>query len=168
MMSRRFVASLWAVAIAFGGASAQNAARIRVPPAKQMTVERIGAGAIKLDGRLDDSVWAKAVFHSDFEQKGNDRSYPARVRTEVAFVRDDEALYIGARMQNEAGGASRGLLGRRDDVGNAERILVSLDTQRDRTTAYTFGVTVGGVRVDYTQARDMEGWMDDSFDPVWD
>jgi len=147
---------------------AQDAARIKPASAKQITVERIRAGTVKLDGRLDDSVWKHATFHSDFEQKGNDRSYPPRVRTEVAFLRDDEALYVGARMQNEAGGASRSLLGNRDDVGNAERILVSLDTHRDRATAYTFGVTVGGVRVDYMQARDMEGWKDDSFDPVWE
>ena len=161
-----------AVAIALAelpsSARAQDAARVKPAAVKQMTVERISAGTVKLDGRLDDSVWRHATFHSDFEQKGNDRSYPPRVRTEVAFLRDDEALYVGARMQNEAGGASRSLLGRRDDVGNAERILVSLDTRRDRTTAYTFGVTVGGVRVDYMQARDMEGWKDDSFDPVWE
>src|SRR5512143_892104 len=161
-----------AVAIALAGAppsvQAQDVAHIKAAPVKQITVERISAGAVQLDGRLDDSVWKHATFHSDFEQKGNDRSYPPRVRTEVAFLRDDEALYVGARMQNEAGGASRSLLGRRDDVGNAERILVSLDTHRDRTTAYTFGVTVGGVRVDYMQARDLEGWKDDSFDPVWE
>ena len=57
-----------------------------------------------LDGRLDDAVWKQATFHSDFEQKGNDRSYPARVRTEVAFLRDDEALYVAARMQNDIRG----------------------------------------------------------------
>jgi hypothetical protein len=149
-------------------APAQNAARIKPAPLKQMTVQRVSAGAVQLDGRLDDAVWKQATFHSDFDQKGNDRSYPARVRTEVAFLRDDDALYVGARMQNESGSASRTMLGRRDEVGNAERILVSLDTQRDRTTAYTFGVTVGGVRVDYVQARDLEGWKDDSFDPVWE
>ena len=163
----------WAATVALAGtasnAAAQDAAPkkiAKIAAGKQMNVERM-SGTVTLDGRLDDEVWKHATFHSDFEQKGNDRSYPARVRTEVAFVRDDEALYVGARMQNEAGGASRSLLGLRDDVGNAERILVSLDTHRDRTTAYTFGVTIGGVRVDYMQARDMEGWKDDSFDPMW-
>lgn len=172
MTPRRVNALACAIAVAVAGTppsvAAQDAARAKIAPVKQITVERIRAGTVKLDGRLDDSVWKHATFHADFEQKGNDRSYPPRVRTEVAFLRDDEALYVGARMQNETGGASRSLLGNRDDVGNAERVLVSLDTRRDRTTAYTFGVTVGGVRVDYMQARDMEGWKDDSFDPVWE
>jgi hypothetical protein len=157
-----------AQAAAAKSVAAQNVASPKVPPLKQMTVERMKAGTVKLDGRLDDAAWKSATFHADFEQKGNDRSYPPRVKTEVAILRDDEALYIGARMQSEAGGASRSLLGQRDDVGNSERFLVSLDTHRDRTTAYTFGVTVGGVRVDYMQARDLEGWKDDSFDPVWE
>src|SRR5215216_6695018 len=154
--------------VAAQSVAAQNVAPAKVAPVKQIAVERMKAGTVKLDGRLDDAVWKTATFHADFEQKGNDRSYPARVKTEVAFVRDDDALYVGARMQKEAHGGSRSLLGQRDDVGNAERFLVSLDTHRDRTTAYTFGVTVGGVRVDYMQARDLEGWRDDSFDPVWE
>jgi hypothetical protein len=87
--------------------AAQNVVKVDAAPVKQLTVQRIKAGTVKLDGRLDDTVWAKASFHSDFEQKGNDRSYPPRVRTEVAFVRDDEALYVAARMQNDVAGAPR-------------------------------------------------------------
>jgi hypothetical protein len=176
MRPKRVNMLAWAVAIALTGtplsvspqnAPAQSAAPVAVR-VKQITVEGANAGAVRLDGRLDDAAWAQATFHSDFEQKGNDRSYAPRVRTEVAFLRDDDALYVGARMQNDVGGAPRVLLGRRDEVGNAERILVSLDTHHDLTTAYTFGVTVGGVRIDHMHARDLEGWKDDSFDPVWE
>ena len=172
MKSKRVNTIALAVASALAGtplgAAAQNVVTAEVPRVKQMTVERVNAGAVLLDGRLDDAVWKQATFHSDFEQRGNDRSYPPRARTEVAFLRDDDALYVAARMQNDVGGAPRVLLGRRDDVGNAERFMVSLDTNHDHTTAYTFGVTVGGVRIDHMQARDLEGWRDDSFDPVWE
>src|SRR5262245_16107066 len=158
MKSKRI--NLLALAAAFAvtpwSVTAQNVVKVEAPRAKNMTVERVQAGAVLLDGRLDDAVWKQATFHSDFEQKGNDRSYPPRARTEVAFLRDDEALYVAARMQNDVGGAPRVLLGRRDDVGNAERFLVSLDTHHDHTTAYTFGVTVGGVRIDHMHARDLE------------
>src|SRR5262245_37136511 len=134
----------WLVTVALVGAPMSVAAQSAAPPpavptaprVKEITVQRINGKSINLDGRLDDAIWKQATFHSDFEQKGNERSYPPRVRTEVAFVRDDEALYVGARMQNEAQTAPRVLLGRRDEVGNAERILVSLDTQHDFTTAY--------------------------------
>jgi hypothetical protein len=161
-------ATVVALADAAAGVAAQNDGSAPAPAVKHMTAGRVNAGDIQLDGRLDEVVWAQATYHSDFEQKGNDRSYPPRVRTEVAFLRDDQALYVAARMQNESGGAPRMLVGRRDDVGNAERILVSLDTHRDLTTAYTFGVTAGGVRVDHMHARDLEGWKDDAFDPLWE
>jgi hypothetical protein len=169
-MRRASALAIWfAVAPLSVAAQAAQPVAVTAPPlVKQITVERVNAGAVQLDGRLDDAVWAQATVRDDFEQRGNEGSSPPRVRTEVAFLRDDEALYIGARMQNESAIAPRVLLGRRDDVGNAERILVSLDTQRDFTTAYTFGVTAGGVRVDHMNGRDSEAWRDDSFDPVWE
>jgi hypothetical protein len=137
------------------------------PALKEAGAARITSGAIRVDGILDDDAWAGAAFHSDFHQKGADREFEPRVRTEVAFLYDDEALYVGARMQNEAGRRPRALLDQRDSAGSTERVLVSLDTYRDGTSAYTFGVTIGGVRVDYLSSRDNEGWVDASFDPVW-
>ena len=137
-------------------------------PPKRMSVAKIDRGGIRVDGRLAEEVWATATFRSDFMQRGTDRGFEPRVETQVAFLYDDEALYVGARMQRDPRGGVGPLLGARDNPGNAERILVSLDTYRDRTTAYTFGVTRGGVRVDFVQARDRAGWVDDSFDPVWD
>jgi hypothetical protein len=92
MTSGGLSALAWALAIALAKAppsvSAQDAARVEAAPVKQITVERMSAG-LRLDGRLDDDAWKQATFHSDFLQKGNDRSYPPRLRTEVAFLRAD-------------------------------------------------------------------------------
>ena len=59
-------------------------------------------------------------------------------------------------------------LGRRDLVSQAEHIFVSLDTYSDRRTAYTFGVTASGVRLDRYHPRDDEDFFDVGFDPVWE
>lgn len=142
--------------------------RSETPPAKEIQALRIGANAVILDGRVDEEIWKEVPFRSDFRQKGKDRSFEPRVRTEVAFLFDDEALYVGARMETDGPSGPKEILARRDEVGNSERILVSLDTYRDRQTSFTFGVTVAGVRVDHVQARDNEGWADKSFDPIWD
>lgn len=124
-------------------------------------------GPIRLDGRLDELSWQRALFVSDFLQKGPDRSFPPREETEVAFLYDDQALYVGARMRTTRPERIRALVTRRDDPGTAERLLVSLDTYLDRRTAYTFGVTAGGGRLDHHHPRDSEAAVDDSFDPVW-
>lgn len=130
-----------------------------------MGVER---GAVLLDGRLDDAVWDEASFSGDFMQKGPDRAYPPSQRTRIAFVYDDAAIYVGARMESEAPQDLRTLVGRRDEGGQQERLLVSFDTYRDRRTAYTFGVTTAGVRLDHYHPEDYENRTDDSYDPVWE
>src|SRR6185295_6517541 len=58
-------------------------------------------------------------------------------------------------------------MSRRDNTYQAERISVSLDTYRDRRTAYTFVVTASGVRGDWYHGSDDENDTDESFDPVW-
>ncbi len=50
----------------------------------------------------------------------------------------------------------------------AEYILVSLDTFLDRRTAYTYGVTASGVRIDHQHLSDSESDIDPRYDPVWE
>ncbi len=136
------------------------------------TVKRVETlpvdGGVRVDGRLDDPAWRGARWISEFQQKGKDRGFDPWDSTHVAFVYDDEALYVAGRMWVGDPEHLRALVGGRDAPGNVERLLISLDTYRDRQTAYTFGITAGGTRVDYQHARDNEGWRDDSFDPVWE
>ncbi|MEO8164160.1 MAG: carbohydrate binding family 9 domain-containing protein [Betaproteobacteria bacterium] len=67
------------------------------------------------------------------------------------------------------GWAIQAPLGRRDNVGSqAEHFFVSLDTYHDHRTAYTFGVSASGVRIDRYHPRDDEETADTGFDPVWE
>ena len=58
-------------------------------------------------------------------------------------------------------------MSRRDDVDQAEYVMISLDTYHDHRTAYGFGVTASGVRLDRYYASDDEDNYDTGFDPVW-
>lgn len=122
----------------------------------------------RLDGRLDEATWQTATWLSTFIQREPDEGKPATGRTEVAFVFDDEALYIGARMTTSGASPVRALVTRRDREGSSEQLVVSLDTYHDRRTAYSFGVTAAGVRIDYFHAGDAQGNRDYTFDPVWE
>jgi hypothetical protein len=137
------------------------------PPDKTMTAQRVPSGAVHLDGRLEDEIWESAEFHTDFRQKGKDRNFAPRTETAVAFLYDDDALYVGVRMAADPLSRRRGVMAGRDDPGQAERVLVSIDTYRDFRTAFTFGVTDAGVRLDYVDGRDNESSRNDSFNPVW-
>ncbi len=135
---------------------------------KQATAVRIAPGAIRLDGILDDAVWLQAPAIRDFVQKEPQEGAPPAEATEVRFAWDDTALYVGARMESRQPSAIQAPMGRRDSVdAQSEHILVSLDTFLDRRTAYTFGVTASGVRLDYLHPQDDETVIDTGFEPVW-
>ena len=83
----------------------------------------------------------------------------------MSFAYDDTALYVGARMSSEHA-PIQSPLGRRDDVGQSEYIIVALDTYLDHRTAYGFGVTASGVRLDRYYPADAEDF-DATVEPVW-
>ena len=157
-MSLVFLAGAAAVA------TAQTAPGL-VPKAAGAT--RLVGSVIDMDGRLDDPAWAGASFVGAFTQRDPEEGQPSTLRTEVAFLYDGGSLYVGARMYTPNPGDIRAQVTRRDNAGNSDRILVSLDTYHDKRTAYTFGVSAAGVRIDYYHGSDSEFSRDYSFNPVW-
>lgn len=124
-------------------------------------------GAIELDGSPGEDPWARAEWFDDFVQKEPVQGAEPSVRTEIAFLYDDEALWVGARLEARDPAELERRLTRRDEAGNVERLMVSLDTYQDGRTAYTFAVTAAGVRLDWYHPSDDEYNRDETFDPVW-
>jgi hypothetical protein len=136
--------------------------------AQQVEAVRVTGAAPRLDGRLDDAVWQSAAPATGFLQREPDEGVPARDATEVRFAYDDAALWIGARMRSRDPAAIESLVTRRDREGSSEQLVVSLDTYRDRRTAYSFAVTPAGVRIDYYHPSDFQTSRDYGYDPVWE
>ena len=152
------------------GVAALAAAQPPPPPPlpKQARAVRVHGRQPHLDGKLDDEVWRQAVFIADFAQKEPVQGAPPGDPTEVGFLYDDDALYMGARMHSRDAASIRGLVGRRDAPGNTERIILTLDTYHDRRTAYSFAISATGVRSDYYHSTDNEYDRDHSYAPVWE
>jgi hypothetical protein len=135
---------------------------------KQARAERVQGESIRVDGRMDEEAWLRAEPLKDFVQKEPIEGATPTDDMEVRFLYDDDALYVGARMSSRNDPRIQAPLGRRDNAGQAEHLLVSLDTFLDRRTAYTFGVTASGVRLDRFHPTDNEDHTDPGFDPVWE
>ena len=133
--------------------------------AKQAQAVRVSAGAIRIDGRLAEPVWQTAQPVTDFIQKEPVEGAAPTDSMEVRFVYDDSALYIGTRLFSS--GPIQAPLSRRDDGEQVESIQVELDTYLDHRTAYSFGVTAAGVRLDHYHPTDNEGDEDLEYDPIW-
>lgn len=140
----------------------------RVVSNRAIPASRLTGGSIQIDGLLDEPEWSRAVSSSDFQQKEPREGEPSTCETHIRILYDDDALYIGAVMMAPPVDGIRTSLTRRDNPGNSERILISIDSYRDFRTAYTFGVTASGVRIDYYHPEDKEFSRDYSFDPIWE
>src|SRR5262245_5385814 len=66
-----------------------------VPVPSARAVRR--TAAISLDGRLDDQAWQAATPVTEFTQTDPDEGQPATERTEMRFLFDEGALYVGAK-----------------------------------------------------------------------
>ncbi len=133
---------------------------------KSASAIRIAEDSIDLDGRLDEGGWQTAPPITDFVQKEPIEGAAPTERMEIRFAYDAGALYVGARMYSRA--PVQAPMGRRDDLEEqSENIIVSLDTFLDRRTAYSFGVSASGVRLDRFHRQDDEEAIEAGFDPVW-
>jgi hypothetical protein len=171
-MSKPFVAA-WVVCAAFfalAGSPALARAQAPAGPVDHTQTPRVRAvqraSQVVLDGRLDDAAWSAAPVAKDFRQQDPKEGEPATQRTEVRFLYDEEAMYIGARMYDDMGAAGvRTRLDRRDSQPEGDNILFVLDTFHDHAGRTLFWVNPSGVKMDAGQASPS---ADPSWDPVWE
>ena len=137
------------------------------PTPPPLAVAARATGRITLDGRLDEPDWQAALPARDFRQAQPNEGQPATQRTEVRFLYDDDALYIGARMYDTQGAAGiRTRLARRDNMPNADYVEIIFDTFHDHLGRVDFQVNPSGVKADSYGPNGSN--LDLSWDAVWD
>ncbi|HEV2147294.1 MAG TPA: DUF5916 domain-containing protein [Longimicrobiaceae bacterium] len=120
------------------------------------------SGPVRLDGHLDEAAWAAATPATEFTQQRPSEGAPASERTEVRFLYDEHALYIGARMYDSLGAAGvTSRLVRRDQDPQSDFLRIDFDPYRDRLYSVEFDVNPAGWRGD-------AAGNDGSWDPVWE
>jgi hypothetical protein len=144
------------IATAAGAQSPASATAVRIQQAP------------RVDGRLTEEIWRTAPAVTGFVQREPNEGAPAPDKTEIRFAYDDDALYVGLRMFSRDPKTIRALVTRRDDETSSESSCISLDTYRDRRTAYSFCVTPAGVRLEFYHASDDMDDGDSDWNPVWE
>jgi hypothetical protein len=136
----------------------------RVPPV--VSAVRATAGAPRVDGRLDDAIWAQAEPATRFTQRNPLDGQAATESTVVRVAYDDEAIYIAARMHDSDPSRIVAELGRHDAGLSDDHFEFAIDSYHDHRTAFFFKISSAGVRSDGLYSNDGEGY-DSSWDPVW-
>ncbi|HTE46562.1 MAG TPA: DUF5916 domain-containing protein [Gemmatimonadaceae bacterium] len=140
-----------------------DAHRIPVPSA---TAAR-RSGPIVLDAKLDEASWSAAKPITDFTQVDPDEGKPATQRTDVRFMFDDEALYVGAKMYDTEG--SKGVttrLVRRDATFDSDQFEIVIDGYHDHLSRAFFDVNPSGSKSDFIGLGN--SCCDGSWDPIWE
>jgi hypothetical protein len=178
--ARSMIAQRWLLVLAlapFGAASGQRAANdavaarngnsyghtIAVPSAIATRLR----GHVVLDGKLDEPAWATARPITEFTQLDPDEGKPASERSEVRFLFDDDALYIGAKLYDALG--ARGVttrLVRRDATFNSDYFQLVIDSYHDHLSRAFFEVNPSGSKSDNIGIG--TSCCDPSWDPIWE
>ena len=91
---------------------------VAAQPSSKLAVATRTDRAPRIDGRLDDAVWARARVIEGFTQSRPLPGAAATERTLVYIVYDDEALYVGARLLRARPSDIAKTMTRRDGFGN--------------------------------------------------
>jgi hypothetical protein len=101
----------------------------------------------KLDGRLDEAVWAEAAVLTGFSQYRPVDGLAAIDSTEILVWYAEHEIFFGIRAF-EPHGLVNATLADRDRIGGDDHVQLLLDTFNDRRRALVFSVNPLGVQAD--------------------
>jgi len=102
---------------------------------------------IQIDGVIDEDVWQNAALADNFMQYFPSDTSAAIDQTEVHITYNDQYIYIAAKMYRSGSQKYVTPSLRRDYRGPIyDGLTVLLDTYKDRTNAFSFGVNPFGVQ----------------------
>jgi len=120
---------------------------------------------ILLDGKITESVWAKAQVFSAFVVTSPDTGLKPRVNTTVRLVTTNDGLYIAFENQQKNQKRSRKYSGK-DQHTSADFNVVSIDFSGQGDTVYEFVTTLGKGSMDGVYSRGSN--FDDDWEGAWD
>ena len=123
---------------------------------------------LRIDGQLDEAVYAAVPAMTDFVQTEPAEGLPASERTEVWILFDADNVYVVARCWESRPDRMMFSEMRRDNtnIGRNDNLAWSFDTFFDRRTGFFFEVNPIGGRLDGESSN--EGQTNFDWNPVWD
>ncbi len=102
---------------------------------------------IEVDGVLDEAAWEQATPITEFTKFQPVDGGPPAGRTEVRFLQDDTALYVGVRTV-DAGYPIRARVSPRERINADDQVGIYIDTFLDERSGYIFYLNPLGIQQD--------------------
>jgi len=135
---------------------------------REIRAARLPAGEKpRIDGLLDDAVWANAAVTGDFLQRDPEEGAPATESTDVRVLYDQDSLYFGVRCYDSRPSLIRATELRRDDaLDNDDSFSLLLDTFLDRRNAKLFRTNPLGTQYDALITEEGND-LNKEWDEIW-
>jgi hypothetical protein len=120
---------------------------------------------VTLDGIPDEEAWNAVEWGGDFIQWLPNEGKPPSQQTNFKIVYDEKFLYIAYKCHDLAPDSIVKRMGRRDEFPG-DWIEINIDSYHDLRTAFSFTLSVSGVRGDEFVSNDGNFW-DVNWNPIW-
>ncbi len=133
---------------------------------KTLNIQRNTGKTPKIDGLLTDDTWKSVAIAKDFVmlQPNNGEEELNSHKTEVKVIYDDEAIYISAMMYDPDPSKIAMEFTNRDNFGQTDFFLITLNPNNDGLNATEFIVMSTGTQADATVSNGRE---DFNWSAVW-
>jgi len=126
---------------------------------------RSGSEKPVIDGKIDDEVWNKVEWAGDFIQRTPYENETPSQETKFKILYDDRNIYFGFRAYDSDPSKITSITAPRDWFPG-DWVEVNIDSYFDKRTAFSFTLSVSGVRGDEFISDDGDNW-DTSWNPIW-
>ncbi len=134
-------------------------------PKKKYDTKRLTGVQITLDGIPSEEVWNTVEWAGNFRQwQPNDGAPPSQPTT-FKILYDNNYLYVAYNCIDSAPDLIEKRLGRRDAFPG-DFVEINIDSYHDLRTAFSFTISVSGVRGDEFVSNNGSDW-DENWNPIW-
>ena len=110
------------------------------PPKQYITQEISTNNSLDIDGFIDEALWDKVPWGTDFIEVNPDENTPPTEQTKFKILYDQKYLYIAVLALDAAPETITKRLTRRDGF-EGDRVNILIDSYHDLRTAFLFTVT---------------------------
>lgn len=127
--------------------------------------QQLTNNGITLDGIPNDAAWDAVPWSGDFVQWQPSEGEAPSQETSFKIMYDEKFLYVAYRAMDSEPDKIERRMGRRDDFPG-DWMEINIDSYHDLRTAFSFTLSVSGVRNDELISNNGDDW-DESFNPIW-
>ncbi len=119
-----------------------------------------------IDGKLNDPLWQKAPYVTDFKTWTPDYGIDMPEKTRAFFAYDRENLYFAFQCFDREPDKIKTSITNRDNIRSDDWVCINLDSFNDHQTLYSFYINPAGIQEDSKSASGVFS-EDKSIDLVW-